>query len=196
MKVAACLVLGAISISAAEIVSQVQVLGAPSSIELESRAGELLDPAKLQHDVKTLWQSGRAADITVESIPDGDRVRLVFRVCARTSVEVRKVQVEPLTPGIHLGVAPGAEIDSQQAQQAAANVRRQLESSGFPNANVGSRLVRVGEGKADLMIHVDRGQVVNIEAVTFSGNLGLRASEPHRALRATKSRTILPRLRN
>jgi hypothetical protein len=100
MQVSACLFLSAISMSAAEMVSQVQVLGAPSSIELESRAGEALDPAKLQHDVKNLWQSGRAADVTVETVPDGDRVRLVFRVRARMFVEVRKVQVEPLTPGI------------------------------------------------------------------------------------------------
>jgi hypothetical protein len=69
-----------------------------------------------------------------------------------------------------------------------------LESSGFPNATVGSRLLPAGEGKADLMIRVDKGQAVDIEAVTFSGNLGLRASDLQRALRATKGTTILPRV--
>jgi outer membrane protein insertion porin family len=194
MKVAVCLVLCAISISAAETISQVRVLGAPSSIEMESRAGEPLDPAKLRHDVKTLWQSGRAADVTVETVPDGDAVQLVFRVRARTTLELRKVQVEPVTPGVNLGVSTGAEIDSQGAQQVAANVRKQLEGSGYPNAVVGSRLLPVGAGKADLKIEVDKGQQVDIAAVTFSGNLGVRASDLRRVLRATKTKTMVPRI--
>ncbi len=178
MKSAVCLlVLWAGSVRAAEMISQVQVLGAPAAIELQSRAGEPLDPAKLQHDVKALWQSGRVADVTAETVPDGDAVQLVFRARPRASLEVRKVQVEPLTPGINLGVDPGAEIDSQEAQRVAASVRKQLESSGFPNAVVGSRLVPVGDGKADLKIDVNKGQELNIEGVTFSGNLGVREPE-------------------
>ena len=156
------------------MVSEVRVLGAPSSIALESRAGDLLDPGKLRHDVKTLWQSGRVADVTVETVPDGDAVQLVFRTRARTSLEVRNVKIEPPTAGINVGVASGAEVDWQGAQQVAANVRRQLETSGFPNATVGSRLLPVGGGKADLKIHIDKGQEVDIEAVTLSGNLGIR----------------------
>lgn len=174
------------------MVSEVRVLGAPSSIELQSRAGEPLDPEKIRNDVKTLWQSGRVADVTVETVPDGDRLQLLFRARARRSVEVRKVEVEPATSGINVGISSGTEIGAQEAQQAAASVRKQLESSGFPNATVGSRLLPVGAGKADLKIHVDKGPQVDIEAVTFSGNLGIRASDVRHALRATKSRTMLP----
>jgi hypothetical protein len=195
MRSAACLfALWAGSLPAAEIVSDVRVLGASSSIELESRAGEPLDPAKLEHDVKTLWHTGRVADTTVEALPDGDAVHLLFRVRARKSLEVRRVQIEPLTPGINVGIASGAEIDSPEAQQVAASVRKQLESGGFPNATVASRLLPVGAGQADLKIHIDKGQAVDIEAVTFSGNLGMPASKLPHALRATKSRTMLPRI--
>jgi hypothetical protein len=174
------------------MISQVRVIGGPSSIELLSRPGEPLDPAKIQHDVRALWQSGRIADVTLESLPDGDAVQLVFRVRARASLEVRKVQVEPVTPGINVGVGGGAEIDSQDAQGVAASVRKQLEASGFPNATVRSQLVPVGAGKADLKIRVDKGNAVNIEAVRFSGNLGVREPEVTRALRATKRRMIVP----
>jgi len=196
MRVACLLALWAGSTLAAEMetrmISGVRVLGASSSIELESRAGEPLDATKIRHDVNTLWHASRAADVTAETVADGDAVQLVFRVRARRSFAVRRVQVEPLTPGINLGVASGAEIDSQAAQQVAASVRKQLESTGYPDATVSSRLLPAGSGKVDLNIHVDKGQAVDIQAVTFSGNLGMRTSDLRRALRATKSKTILP----
>jgi hypothetical protein len=175
-----------------QIVSQVHVVGAPSSIELESRAGEPMDPVKLQHDVKTLWQTGRVGDVTVEARPDGDAVQLFFQVRARRSLEVRKVQIEPPTPGVTVSVAPGTEIDLQQTQQVAAGVRKQLETSGFPNAAVESRLAPVGAGKADLKIHIDKGEQVDVGTITFSGNLGVPPSELRHALRATKIKTMVP----
>ncbi|HUI80908.1 MAG TPA: POTRA domain-containing protein [Bryobacteraceae bacterium] len=172
----------AASASAADIISQVRVLGAPSSIELESRAGEPLDSTKLDHDVKTLWRSGQVADVTVQTVADGEALQLLFRVRARRFFELRKVEIEPPTPGINPGIAPGGDIDSQEAQQAAARIRKQLDGSGFPNVTVTSRLVLIGAGKVDWKIHVDKGHAVDIGAVTFSGHPGVPASRLKHAL--------------
>jgi surface antigen-like variable number repeat protein len=191
MRAVWLLILGSSS-AAAALISQVHVLGALPSVELESRAGEALDTAKIQHDIKTLWRSGRIADVTAETQPDGDRVDLLFRVRARRFLELRKVQIEPLTPGVDAGMAPGAEIDAQGAQEAAARIRKQLEVSGFPRASVTSRLLAAGGGKADLRIHVDKGQAIDIVSVRFTGDSAVPESELRHALRATKSKTILP----
>ena len=169
-----------------------EVVGAPPSLELETRAGDIFDAGKVRHDVHTLWSSGRISDIRVEAVPDGDSVRVIFRLKPKTMVRVRRIRVDPPTPGVRLELEPGAEMDSQEAQQVAAGVEKQLASSGFPNAKAEARLVPGGPGTADLDIHIDKQRPVDVARVTVSGDLGMKTGDVYHALRATRAKTILP----
>jgi len=173
-------------------VSSVEIFGAKAEIPLETKAGQVLDPAKLRNDIKTLWRSGRYSDIRAESVTDGDAVRVVFRVQQKRSIRLRKVTVTPPTPGIDLKLVPDSEIDSLGAQQIGASVRKQLETSGFPFAKVTSRLLPVGAGQADLEVKIDQGKQVKIREIVVTGDLGARGGGARKALRWTKSTTILP----
>jgi hypothetical protein len=170
------------------------VVGVPATLPLETRAGETFDPAKLRHDLHTVWQTGRVSDVQIEALPDGDAVRLVFRLKAKTTVRLRRIRVDPPTPGVRVQVEPGAEIDAPGAQQVASEVRKQLESSGSTHASVQARLIPVSAGVADLEVHVDRGRAADIASVAFSGEPGVKPAELKHALRATASTRILPGL--
>jgi hypothetical protein len=175
-------------------VSEVVIEGAPAGFPLETRAGETLDAAKVQRDVKTLWQSRQPGDVRVEEVSDGEHVRVVFRVEPRRTLLLRKVEIDPPTPGINAGIQPGEEIDERRAQAIAAALRGQLEQSGHVKAAVEAHLTDAGPGRADLLIHIDKGQAVDVGAVSFTGDLGVKEQQLRKALRATGSKTIVPRI--
>ena len=189
-------VAGVFSLAAedAQPVSEVVIEGAPAGFPLETRAGEPLDTTKVQHDVKALWQWRQPGDVRVEQVSEGDQVRVVFRVEPRHTVLLHKVEIDPPTPGINAGIQPGEEIDDRRAQAIAAALRVQLEQSGHVNAKVEAHLAAAGPGRADLMIHIDKGQAVDVGAVSFTGDLGVKEKELRKSLRATGSKTILPRV--
>jgi hypothetical protein len=187
-----------VSIHGAELdgrrISSVRILGAPAAFALETRAGDVGDSAKVQRDVKALCNWQRCSDVRVEATPDGEDLGLVFKVQGRHAWRVEKIRLEPPTPGINLGIASGDEVDGESAQQVARSVRRQLEGSGYPDAAVEARLLPAGTGKADLQIHIDKGQQMDIAGVTLSGNLGMKPSDVRKALRTTKAKTMVPGL--
>jgi outer membrane protein insertion porin family len=188
-------VVGVFSLAAEEgqrVVSAVVIEGAPAGFPLETRAGETFDAAKVQRDVKALWQWRQPGDVRVEQVSEGDQVRVVFRVEPRHTLVLRKVEIDPPTPGINAGIQPGEEIDDRRAQAIAAALRGQLEQSGHLSAAVDTHLADAGSGRADLLIHIEKGQAVDVGAVSFTGDLGVREKELRKALRATGSRTLLP----
>ncbi|HEY1240646.1 MAG TPA: POTRA domain-containing protein [Bryobacteraceae bacterium] len=170
----------------------VEVSGAPASLPLETRAGDRFDPAKLQRDVHTVWNSGRVSDVQVEALTEGDAVRLVFHIREKQSIRVHRVRVDPPTPGVRVTIEPGTELDAQGVQQIAAGVRKQLESSGFLEAKVEGRVVPVSPVSANLDIRIDKRRAVDVAGVTFSGDLGVKPAELRRAARATRTKTMLP----
>jgi outer membrane protein assembly factor BamA len=173
-------------------VSAVTIEGAPAGFPLETRAGELLDAAKVERDVKSLWQWRQPGDVRVEEVSEGEQVRVVFRVDPRHTLLLRKVLIDPPTPGINAGIQPGEEIDERRAQAIAAALRTQLEQSGHLKAAVDAHLADAGPGRADLLIHIEKGQAVDVGAVAFTGDLGVKEKDLRKALRATGSKTILP----
>lgn len=168
------------------------VIGAPAALALETKAGDPLNPAKLQRDVHKIWSTGRISDIQVEATPDGDAVRLNFRLKPTTTVRVRRVRVNPPTPGVRVELETGTDLDWLGAQQVATAVRKQLVASGYPEATAEARLVPLSDGWADLEIRADKQHTADIASVSFSGELGVTPSELRHALQATESKRMIP----
>jgi outer membrane protein insertion porin family len=175
-----------------KIVSSVEIFGGNARAPLETQAGQTLDQQKLRNDVRSLWRSGRYSDIRVESIDEGDAVRIRFRTVLKRALTVRNVKVVPPTPGIDVQVQPGSEIDGLRANQIADTVRRRLESEGYTYATVVPKLVPAGTGRADLEVRIDRGQLLKIEGVSITGESGAEAEAARKALRWTNSKMMLP----
>ncbi|HEY7337176.1 MAG TPA: POTRA domain-containing protein [Bryobacteraceae bacterium] len=173
-------------------VSSVEIPGGLGAIPLQTKAGEALDPAKLSADVKTLWRFGHFSDIRVESVEDGEKIRVIFRPQNDKLFRLRKIEVKPMTPGIDLQIKPGSEITVTEAHEIAAGVRKRLESWGYASARVDAKFSPASRGRADLQILVDQGRRVDIDTVKLTGNLGAPGEDARKALRWTNGTTILP----
>ena len=191
---AVLLALFAVSLAAFEnkVVSSVEIAGPHPSVELESKAGEQLDQARVQRDVKHLWATGRFEDVRVESVEEPDGVRLTFHVTAKSALRLRNVIVEPPLPGTTAAVPPGRLLDAAAAQQLATEVRKQLVSQGYPEATAEAEIVPAGPGQADVRVKTVQGQHARVEVVQFSGDLAAKPDDLRKALRATKPKTMIP----
>lgn len=188
------LALFALSLQASEnkAVQSVEIAGPHPTVDLETKAGEPLDPARIERDVKHLWAVGRFEDVRVESLEEPAGVRVTFHVTPKPPVRLRNLVVEPPLPGVTATVPPHHPLDGAAAQQLAAEVRRQLISQGYPDAKTQARILPVGPGQADLRVTTEPGSHSRIEGVRFSGDLAAKPGELRKALRATKSKTMIP----
>src|SRR5215472_17654312 len=85
-----------------EVVTSVSIPGVITRIPLETRAGQIIDPAKVQRDVKTLWNSGQFSDIRVETTPEPTGTRVVFQTQPRLTMRLHNYLVVPRTRGVNL----------------------------------------------------------------------------------------------
>src|SRR5579883_219233 len=181
-------------LSAAEFLGKTisEVAGAPAALRLETRAGDLYDPAKVGRDVHSLYATGTVSDVRVEAAPDGDAVRVTFRLHRKQTLRVRRLRLMPPTPGVRVELQPGAELDGQGAQQIAAGVRKQLAASGYSASKAEARLISVGPGTADLEVRIEKERPVDVDGVRLSGDLGVNHADVRRALHATRGKRLLP----
>lgn len=175
-------------------VGKIELLGGSSPTPLQTQKGKPLDAAKLRDDVKTLWRTGRYADVNVETVEHDESVDVIFRLQPKRTLRLRRVEVKPPTPGIELQFKPGAPIDPQAAQQVGESVRKQLESSGHPFVDVEAVIIPVGSAQADLEVRIDQGRHIDIGGVTLAGNLGAPGKDARKALKWTTPKTMIPRL--
>jgi outer membrane protein insertion porin family len=170
----------------------VEVLPEQPAVPLETRSGQPLDEVKVRNDVKMLYRSGKFSDVRVEEIAEGDALRVVFRVQPKPKQLLRRIDVTPPTPGIDIQLPVGTEIDDYAAQLVAISVQKQLVSSGYGSAKVTAKLKPAGSDQFDLKVDIDRGDRIDVGAVTLAGDLGEPGLNPRKALKWTSSKTMIP----
>lgn len=173
-------------------ISTVEVVGGEAAIPLETKAGQTVDQARINKDIKSLWRSGRFSDVRAETLEDGDKVRVVFRLEVNKPMKLRKVDVKPPTPGVDIQLPPDSPITTMAAQQIGANIRKKLETYGYPYASVQAQMVPISASHADLEILIDRGRHIDIGKVNLTGDLGAPGEKARSALKWSNSKTILP----
>jgi surface antigen-like variable number repeat protein len=188
---AAAILIGSTTLPDVRFIKSVEIGGAGLPIALETQAGQPFDQARISRDVHRLWSTGRFADLRVESAPAPEGADLVFRVVPRHTLRLRQVRFEPASHKRPLHLETGEPIDAERAQQVAARLRQRLADEGYPESQVRAELVTVGFSQVDLLLHVNPGGHFRIEAVQFSGDLGLTPRELIQALRATRARSWL-----
>ncbi len=176
------------------LISALEVRGTRRAVQLETRAGDPLDLARVERDVRRLWSTGWFEDIQVESSDTVSGLRLTFALIEKPRLYLRKLEFKPGTERHQVDLPKGTPLDGQVAARAAATVRRHLVEAGYTDAKVEAVIVPVGFQKANLGIQVKRGPLYRVEAVRFSGTLGLERRELERAVEELHPRRLLPSL--
>lgn len=173
-------------------IQTLQVRGHTRGVELETHAGQGLDRAGLERDLRRLWATGQFEDIHIESTESPEGLQLVFTLAERPRLYLRRVEFEPARERRPLGLKPGAPVDAVWARQVAAALRRQLVEEGHRDAAVAAELIPVGFQAADLRLRVEPGPAYRVEEVRFSGSPRMKPGELQGTLLATRIRRLLP----
>jgi outer membrane protein assembly factor BamA len=176
------------------LIDTVQIRGTRRPVELATRAGEPLDLARVERDVRRLWGTGWFQDIQVESSDTPQGVQLTFALVEKRRFYLRKVEFKPASERRLVNLAKGAPLDPMVAARVAGALRRRLVEEGYADAKVEAAIVPAGFQKADLQIRVERGRLYRVEAVRFSGALGLGPRELERAVDDIRPHRLLPSL--
>jgi outer membrane protein insertion porin family len=179
--------------SDSEQIRSVRISGSSAQIELNTRAGDPIDPGVIRADVKNLWGTGRFSDVRVERVDSAEGPDLVFHVAEKPVWYVREVRVRGAA-GLNPRIEPGTAIDGLAVHQAEQALERSLVQDGHRDPRVKARIVPVAFRQADLFLDVESGSRSTIDRVRFTGDVRISPGDVERALQATRPRTIIPRL--
>jgi outer membrane protein insertion porin family len=163
-------------------ISQIEIRGTSSGSRaklLESlplKAGDVLDKAKLQQSIQTLYASGRFADIQAEAERTPDRhLNLVFSVTSNYFIGDINVEGAPGRPTENQIVNAtklqlGEQFTKQKMERGLQRVRTLLEEDGFYHAKISFNEELDSETQlATITIHISAGEEALIGAVTATG---------------------------
>ncbi len=176
------------------VIQTLEIRGTRRHLDMETRAGQTLDLASIERDVRHLWTTGWFDDIRAETSESAQGVRVIFTLAERPRLRLRRVKFEPAHARRHLGLEKGSPVGSVWAKRVAGDLRRQLVEEGYAEARVEAELSPVDDQKADLRLRVDQGRLYRVGEVRFSGSLGLKPKALRNALRSTRPLRLLPGL--
>jgi len=173
------------------VVKSVAVPGTGLAVKLATQVGRTYDAGAVAKDVRYLWGLGRFEDIRVEASGDADGMAVVFHAKPAQRLRLHEIRIEPSTFGLEVKLPQGTPIDRPIAQQIAMRARRQLVERGYANARVGYEFAPHGS-EVDLKLTVDEGEAIRVKQVEFLGETGLDPRALRGALRALRTRRLLP----
>jgi outer membrane protein assembly factor BamA len=174
------------------VIQTVTVSGTARPLQLETKAGELLERSRVARDVKRLWATGWFDDIRVEreSVPEGCVVR--FQLTERTRYLLRRVRFKPRNFELPNPVPLGTLIDRVVVERLAKTFEEKLKDSGYREATVHFELTPVGVRQADVLFHVNQGRRYVVDTVEVSSLSHEDSRQVARILRGVQARRLLP----
>jgi outer membrane protein assembly factor BamA len=174
------------------VIQTVTVSGTARPLQLETKAGELLEGGRVARDVKRLWATGWFDDIRVEreSVPEGCVVR--FQLTERTRYFLRRVRFEPRQFELPTPVPSGTLIDRALVERLAKTFEEKLEDSGYREAIVHFELTPVGAREADVLFRVNQGRRYVVDTGEVSSISQADSRQVAKILRGIQARQLFP----
>ncbi|HWP65340.1 MAG TPA: outer membrane protein assembly factor BamA, partial [Candidatus Limnocylindria bacterium] len=163
-------------------------------VNLETRAGSPLDPARIDRDVRAIYAMGFFDQVSVERREDEGRVVLVFRVDERPLV--RKVEIEGTDKVKRedvegaLRVRPHTIFDPGKAHEGILAARKLYAEKGYLDATIDLTTTPTGENEVDLKYAIDEKKPIRVQKIRIEGNRAF-SDRKLRGLMQTKTAWIL-----
>jgi outer membrane protein insertion porin family len=163
-------------------------------VNLESRAGTPLDPARVDRDVRAIYGMGFFDQVNVEQRDEAGGVVLVFKVEERPLV--RKVTIDGTdklkredVEGA-LRVRPHTIYDPTKAREGIAAAKKLYAEKGYLDASIDLTTAPTGENEVDLTYKVDEHKPIRVQEIRIEGNHAF-SDRKLRSLMQTKTAWIL-----
>ena len=150
---------------------------------LAQKVGEPLSRDRVRDSIRTLFATGRFADIQAEAVPSGDEVILTFTTSANFFLGGVDVEGAPNRPTSNQIINAsklqlGELYTHDRLDRALENVRRVMEEGGYYQARVTAESTsNVETQQVSVLIHITPGTQAHVGEVSVSGTSGLSASQ-------------------
>ncbi|HUF89003.1 MAG TPA: outer membrane protein assembly factor BamA [Gemmatimonadota bacterium] len=145
-----------------------------------------LTPRAMQEAIRTLWNTGLFDDVRIDTRPVADGAVAVITVDEApviTGIDLQgqdKVKEKDIREKIPFRV--GDRMLQHRLHRAAADIERLYEERGYYLADVSVEPVRVDADSTAVVVRIDEGRKVAIEAIQFRGNRAFSGSRLRGAL--------------
>ncbi len=152
-------------------------------IHINSRAGQALDPALVDQDVKTIYKMGFFDHVSADVQHQGGAVVLTYIVQERPLItDVRYGGMKAIKPNDDKVINAtklhgGSVLDPVRVQATIQGLKEIYERKGYLDAKVAFRTVPAANNTAIGVFDVTEGPVVQISEVDFEGNKAVSSRE-------------------
>ena len=175
------------------VIQEITIIGTERPVQLETKAGDLLQSSRVARDVKRLWATGWFDDIRVEneSVPQGAFVR--FRLTERPRYLLRRIDFKPREFELPAAQVPsGTLVNRVGLERLAKTFGERLKDSGYRDAIVQFDLIPVGLRQADVLFRVKAGRRYVVDSVEISGMSHQDSRQVAKLLDGVQPRTLVP----
>jgi outer membrane protein insertion porin family len=150
---------------------------------LPQKVGEPLQRGKVSDSIRTLYATGRFADIQAEVAPSGDGVALTFTTSANFFVGAVQVEGAPAHPNANQIVNAsklqlGEMYGQEKLQRALENIRQLMQENGYYRARVTAEsMSNAVTQQVDILFHISRGEQARVGEVKVTGTSGMSLIE-------------------
>ena len=172
-----------------KVVQAVELPGVPDSDRehllqlLAQKTGEPLDRSHVRESIRTLYATGRFADIQAEAMPSGDGVTLMFTTSVNFFVGAVNVEGAPNRPSSNQIVNAaklqlGELYNHEKLDRALENIRQLMQEDGYYRARVAAETMsNAATQQVDLLFHVAPGAQAHVGEIKVTGSSGLSSGE-------------------
>jgi len=150
---------------------------------LPQKAGEPLDRERVRDSLRTLYSTGRFADIQAEIAPSGDEVVLTFTTSANFFIGAVDVEGAPNRPTSNQIVNGskfqlGERYTQDKLDRALENIRRLMQEGGYYRARVTAESTSNPDTQqVDLLFHITPGVAAHVGEVNVTGTSDLSSAQ-------------------
>jgi outer membrane protein assembly complex protein YaeT len=167
------------------IVQSIQLPGVPDHDRehlvalLEQKAGQPLNRDQVRDSIRTLYSTGRFADIQAEVAPTGDGVILTFATSANFFIGAVDVEGAPARPNanqiINASKFQLGELHTiDRLDRALQSIRQLMQENGYYRARVTAESTsNPATQQVDVLFHITAGERAHVGEVSVTGTSGL-----------------------
>ena len=143
----------------------------------------------VRESIRTLYATGRFADIQAEVTPSGDGVALIFRTSPNFFVGAVDVEGAPNRPNSNQIVNAskfqlGELYSHEKLERALENIRQLMQENGFYRARVTAESTSNPDTQqVDILFHVSPGSQAHVGQITVTGTSSLTSAQLQRIAR-------------
>ena len=150
---------------------------------VEQKTGEPLERAHVRESIRTLYATGRFADIQAEVTPSGEGVILTFTTSANFFVGGVEVEGAPTRPNQNQIINAsklqlGELYNRDKLDRALENVRQLMQEGGYYRARVTAESTSHADTQqVDILFHVTAGSPAHVGVLKVTGTSSLSPME-------------------